>query len=84
MRSLAHLNRGRQRYRLVVQEDPEAAISDGWKIAAVKCILTGHIKMHIDLEIDSIKSYEGVRNQIMSHAIRTRLEEEQGDNMEIG
>ena len=41
-------------YRLVVQEDPEAAMSDGWTVAAVKCNLTGNIKTHIDLKIDSI------------------------------
>lgn len=70
-------------YRLVVQEDPEAAISDGWKIAAVKCILTGNIKTHIDLKIDSIKPYDDLRNEIMAYAISKRIEKERGDDMDI-
>ena len=32
------------RYRLVVLEDPEAAVSDGCMLATVKCTLTGNVK----------------------------------------
>ena len=68
---------------MVVQEDPDAAISDGWKIAAVKCILTGNIKTHIDLRIDALKSHDDLGNEIMTCAITERVEKERGDEMDI-
>ena len=67
----------------MVQEDSEAAISDGWKIASTKCMLTGSIKTHSDLKIDSIKSYNDLRNEIMAYASSKRVETERGDDMDI-
>ena len=36
---------------------------------AVKCTLTGNIKTHVDLNIDIIKPYDELRNEIMAYAI---------------
>ena len=68
---------------MVAQEDPDAAISDGWKIAAARRILTGYIKTHIDIKIDATKSCDDLRNEIMACAISKRIEKERGDNMDI-
>ena len=62
--------------RLVAQENPEAAISDGWKIAAAKCILTSRAKTHIDVKIDNIQFHDDLRNEIMVYAISKRIEKE--------
>ena len=66
-----------------MQEDPEAAILDSRKIVAVNCTLAGNVKTQIDLKIDSIKSYDALRNEIRAYAISKRAEKERGDDMDI-
>ena len=47
-----------ERYRILKDEDKESALPESWRMTALKKILCGDIKKHIELREEDIKSYD--------------------------
>ena len=47
-------------------------------MTALKCILCGDIKKHIELREDDLKTYEQMREIVMKWAVPTRIEKKEG------
>eukprot|EP00974_Lingulodinium_polyedra_P006041 572345-Lingulodinium_polyedra.AAC.1 len=43
-------------------------------MTAVKCLLTGKVKEHVELIAGRIKTYEHMRKDIMKYAVQKRLD----------
>ena len=55
-------------------------------MAAVRNLLMGDIKRHVDLKASELKSYEQLRSSIMSWAVERKLEKgtSNGKTIQIG
>ena len=49
-----------------------------YRMTALKCILCGDIKKHIELREDELKTYEQMREIVMKWAVPKRIEKERG------
>ena len=49
-----------------------------YRMTALKCILCGDIKKHIELREDDLKTYEQMREIVMKWAVPKRIEKERG------
>ena len=54
-------------------------------MTALKCILVGDIKKHIELREEDIKTYEELRSIVMKWAVNKKIEKDKGHApMDIG
>ena len=65
-----------ERYRQLVEEDAEERLGEKYRMAAVRNLLVGDIKKHVDLKESEITSYEHLRSIIMSWAVERKLEKD--------
>ena len=64
--------------------DPSGSdLPDVWKMTALKCLLTGRIKEHIELRAAQFKGYDDLRSEVMKYATQKRLEKNRSGNMSI-
>ena len=52
-------------------------------MTALKCLLTGRIKEHIELRAAQFKKYDDLRSEVMKYATQKRLEKNRSGNMSI-
>ena len=74
-----------EKYRTITEDLQEEGLPDVYKMAAVRRMLTGDIKRHVELESTKITTYQQLRSTIMNWAIGRKLERERkSDDMDIG
>ena len=73
------IERWEERYRSLVEEEKEDELPERYRMAALRKMLTGDIKKHVDLEISKIKTYQDLRSTIMNWAVDRKLEKERKD-----
>ena len=73
-----------ERYRILKDEDKESELPESWRMTALKKILCGDIKKHIELREEEIKGYDELRKIIMNWAVNKKLEKSKHDPMDIG
>ena len=73
-----------ERYRILKDEDKESELPESWRMTALKKILCGDIRKHIELREEEIKSYDELRKIIMNWAMNKKLEKSKHDPMDIG
>ena len=73
-----------ERYRILKDEDKESELPESWRMTALKKILCGDIRKHIELREEEIKSYDELRKIIMNWAVNKKLEKSKHDPMDIG
>ena len=65
-----------EKYRTITEDLQEEGLPDAYRMAAVRGMLTGDIKRHVDLESTKIKTYQQLRTTIMNWAVGKKLEKE--------
>ncbi len=74
-----------EKYRIVKEEDGDQELPEKYRMTALKCILVGYIKKHIELREEDIKTYEEMRAIIMKWAVNEKIEKDKGHApMDIG
>ena len=65
---------------------PSGQGPEQYRMTALRCLLVGDIKRHIDLREGEINTYQELRNCIMNYAVARKLEKERNGNapMDIG
>ena len=58
-----------ERYRILKDEDKESELPESWRMTALKKILCGDIRKHIELREEEIKGYDELRKIIMTWAV---------------
>ena len=71
-------------YRRIIEEDKAEPLPDRYRMTAIKCLLVGEIKRHVNLREEEIETYQELRNIVMKYAVNRRIEKERGnDPMEV-
>ena len=75
-----------EKYRTITEDLQEEGLPDAYRMAAVRRMLTGDIKRHVELEATKITTYQQLRSTIMNWAIGRKLERERksDSDMDIG
>ena len=69
-----------ERYRTLHEEEKEDCLPEKYRMAALRKMLTGDIKKHVDLHISKITGYDTLRSTIMNWAIDRKLERDRKDD----
>ena len=72
---------------MLLEEEGEDELPEKYKMSALKQLLVGDIRKHIELREQELKTYSEMRHAIMAWAINKRLEKERenrGDPMDVG
>ena len=69
-----------ERYRTLHEEEKDECLPEKYRMAALRKMLTGDIKKHVDLHISKITGYESFRSTIMNWAIDRKLERDRKDD----
>ena len=67
-----------EKYRRVMDEDGAEESPERYKMTALKCLLTGEIKKHVELREDDLATYSDLRAIIMKYVSNKRIEKERG------
>ena len=70
------VERWEERYRMLLEEDGEDELPEKYKMSALKQLLCGDIRKHIDLKEQELRTYAEMRSAIMTWAVNKRLEKE--------
>ena len=68
-----------KKHRRRKDEDKEE-LPEIYRMTALKCLLVGDIKKHIELREEEIKRYDQLREVVMKWAVNKRIEKERGDD----
>ena len=74
------IERWEERCRTLREEEQEEELPERYKMAAIRRMLTGDIKRHVDLEISKISNYEQLRRTIMNWAVDRKPEKDRKDD----
>ena len=81
----AAVEKWEEQHHALSQEPGEEKLPDAYKITALKCLLMGDIKRHVELKEEDLKTYDQIRTYIMAWAVNKRIEKERGHApMELG
>ena len=81
----AAVEKWEEQHHALSQEPGEEKLPDAYKITALKCLLLGDIKRHVELKEEDLKTYDQIRSYIMAWAVNKRIEKERGHApMELG
>ena len=72
--------RWEEQHQTLHEEEKEEQLRDKYRMAAIRRMLTGDIKKHVDLHISKITGYESLRSTIMNWAIDRKLERDRKDD----
>ena len=81
------VERWEEKYRMLMEEDGEDELPEKYKMSALKQLLCGDIKKHIDLKEQDLRTYSEMRSAIMTWAVNKRSEKEREsgkDDMDVG
>ena len=70
------VERWEERYRMLMEEEGEDELPEKYKMSALKQLLRGDIRKHIDLKEQELRTYAEMRGAIMTWAVNKRLEKE--------
>ena len=70
----AAVEKWKEKYRIIEEEDGEAELREKYRMTALRGILVGDIKKHIELREDDIKTYEQMKEINMKWAVPKRME----------
>ena len=74
------IERWEERYRTLHEEEKDECLPEKYRMAALRKMLTGDIKKHVDLHISKITGYDSLRSTIMNWAIDRKLERDRKDD----
>ena len=63
------IGRWEERYRTLHEEEKEECLPEKYRMVALRRMLTGDIKRHVDLHISKITGYDVLRSTIMKWAV---------------
>ena len=72
--------RWEERHRTLHEEEKDERLPDRYRMAAIRKMVTGDIKRHVDLHISNITSYDMLRSTIMNWAVDRKLERDRQDD----
>ena len=79
------VERWEEKYRIIKEEDGDQQLPEKYRMTALKCILVGDIKKHIELREEELKTYDEMRSIIMKWAVNKKIEKDKGHApMDIG
>ena len=64
-----------EKCRRVRDEDGAEELPEIYKMTALKCLLTGEIRKHVELREDDLTTYSDLRAIIMKYASNKRIEQ---------
>ena len=68
--------------------DPDGEeLPDAWRMTALKCMLVGRIREHVEITAGRYLKYDEMRKEVMKYAMQIRLEKHRGrngDSMDLG
>ena len=67
---------------MLMEEDGEDELPEKYRMSALKQLLCGDIRKHIDLKEQELKTYAEMRSAIMTWAVNKRLEKERDNGVQ--
>ena len=75
------IERWEERYRTLHEEEKDERLPEKYRMAAIRKMLTGDIKRHVDLHISKITGYDMLRSTIMNWAVDRKLDRDRNDDL---
>ena len=57
----------------MIKMDPSLQLPGPWRMTALKCLLTPKVKDHVDMQSGKMRTYEELREDVMTYATQKRL-----------
>ena len=81
------VERWEESYRVLKEQHGMEELGEQYRMTALRCLLVGDIKRHIELKEGEIETYQQLRTCIMTYAVARKLEKERASGhspMDIG
>ena len=57
----------------LIKMDPSLQLPGPWRMTALKCLLTPKVKDHVEMQSGKLRTYEELREDVMTYATQKRL-----------
>ena len=57
----------------LINMDPSLQLPGPWRMTALNCLLTPKVKDHVDMQSGKLRTYEELREDVMTYATQKRL-----------
>ena len=70
------LERWEESHRVLKDQHGMEELGEQYRMTALRCLLVGDIRRHIELKEGELNTYQQLRNCIMNYAVARKLEKE--------